>query len=233
MCCGFGVVCAGWGVVVAGRRDYLTAIVTFGLAVFLFSMLLEVAIAQLGWISVRGKFDSQGTVICMDQVLTRLFIIALVVFIPSGAIFTIFGLLGDLDIPMTRRQIVVLPVAMAIPVIAALIALINASAKGGVGCMRLTPHGFEVANIFTTNCASWTDIVEITDKAPDTRVRLPIVVITKEGPPQVIRGANGYTPRGRALYWMIRHYWLHPENRVELTDGRALNRLRNEQFEVE
>ena len=30
---------------------------------------------------------------------------------------------------------------------------------------------------------------------------------------------------------MIRHYWKHPENRAELTDGRALERLRNEQFD--
>jgi hypothetical protein len=47
------------------------------------------------------------------------------------------------------------------------------------------------------------------------------------------RNAGGLVPNGAALYWMIRHYWLHPENRIELTDGRALERLRNEDFEPE
>lgn len=32
---------------------------------------------------------------------------------------------------------------------------------------------------------------------------------------------------------MARHYWRHPEDRNELTDGRALDRLRNDQFEPE
>ena len=30
---------------------------------------------------------------------------------------------------------------------------------------------------------------------------------------------------------MIQPYWKHPENRAELTDGRALERLRKEQFD--
>ena len=42
-----------------------------------------------------------------------------------------------------------------------------------------------------------------------------------------------YAPNGAALYWMVRHYWKHPEDRAELTDGRALERLRTEQFEAE
>jgi hypothetical protein len=49
----------------------------------------------------------------------------------------------------------------------------------------------------------------------------------------IIQGASGYAPNGAALYWMIRHYSKHPENRAELTDGRALERLRNEQFDPE
>jgi hypothetical protein len=55
----------------------------------------------------------------------------------------------------------------------------------------------------------------------------------KDKKPIVVKNASGYAPSGAALYWMIRHYCRHPENRAELTDGRALERLRTEQFDPE
>jgi hypothetical protein len=42
--------------------------------------------------------------------------------------------------------------------------------------------------------------------------------------------AGSYPPEGRALRRIVHCYWKHPENRHELTDGRALERLRNEDF---
>jgi hypothetical protein len=32
---------------------------------------------------------------------------------------------------------------------------------------------------------------------------------------------------------MVRHYWRHPDDRSELTDGRALERLRDEPFALD
>ncbi|HJT95768.1 MAG TPA: hypothetical protein VJ777_28145, partial [Mycobacterium sp.] len=101
------------------------------------------------------------------------------------------------------------------------------------GYLRLAPHGIESADIRHTRNASWDDITDITDEAPKKTSHQPIVFGTRDAKPIVVNNASGYAPNGAALYWMIRHYWKHPENRDELADGRALERLRNEQFEPE
>jgi hypothetical protein len=60
---------------------------------------------------------------------------------------------------------------------------------------------------------------------------VPVDVEMQDGSNHVVNAAN-FTPHGVALYWMMRHYWRHPEDRIELTDGRALERLRNEDFDI-
>ena len=56
----------------------------------------------------------------------------------------------------------------------------------------------------------------------------------KDAKPIVFANADRFASSfGAALYWMVRHYWKRPENRAELTDGRALERLHNEQFDSE
>jgi hypothetical protein len=44
--------------------------------------------------------------------------------------------------------------------------------------------------------------------------------------------AASCTPDGVALRQLVRFYWQHPDNRGELTDGRALKRLADERFEA-
>jgi hypothetical protein len=114
------------------------------------------------------------------------------------------------------------------------IGLIALIARGGSGYLRVAPHGIENADIVHTRKVSWDDVIEVTDEAPKTPSRDPIVLVTKNDErPIVVGNASGYAPNGAALYWMIQHYWKHLENRAELTDGRALERLRNEQFDPE
>jgi hypothetical protein len=233
--CGLSLLCAVWTVILASRGAYLTAAFAVGLGVFPLGLALGIAIGQFGWISVRGTCDSGGTVLRPDRVVTWVFGIAIGALIPSGLVFIRYVPTGGLDIPLTRGERIFFPFGVAFIVFWAGLALISARSKGGFGYLKLTPDGFEVANVFfTTASGSWADVVEISDEAPPkNRERFPVVMIMKDGSPQVITGANGFTPRGNALYWMIRHYWLHLENRIELTDGRALERLRSEQFEVE
>ena len=49
----------------------------------------------------------------------------------------------------------------------------------------------------------------------------------------MIDGADFYVPNGVGLYWAVRHYWRHPEDRVELGDGRALQRLSEGRLDVD
>jgi hypothetical protein len=59
------------------------------------------------------------------------------------------------------------------------------------------------------------------------------VLSLQDGTEEIIEGADLYVPRGAALYWMVRHYWRHSDGRAELTDGRAVDRLREERFELD
>jgi hypothetical protein len=99
--------------------------------------------------------------------------------------------------------------------------------------LRLTPDGIENANIFQTRQGSWDDVTDVSDETANKNARQPISILMKDAKPILIQNASGYAPSGAALYWMVRHYWKHPEDRGELTDGHALERLRNEDFEPE
>lgn len=54
----------------------------------------------------------------------------------------------------------------------------------------------------------------------------------KDGHEEIISVADIYLPRGAALYWLVRHYWKHPEDRMELVDDRAAKRLRDGRFDL-
>ncbi len=52
-----------------------------------------------------------------------------------------------------------------------------------------------------------------------------MVVTLKNGKALLMEAPGTYTPKGTALIEMVRFYWQHPEQRDELTDGRALIHL--------
>ena len=72
---------------------------------------------------------------------------------------------------------------------------------------------------------SWNEIDDITGVLAQTKSQRPIVFARGDGATEVIGNAALYAPGGEALYWMIRHYWLHPHERGELTNGVAVERL--------
>ncbi|WP_155948731.1 hypothetical protein [Mycobacterium sp. URHB0044] len=48
-----------------------------------------------------------------------------------------------------------------------------------------------------------------------------------------MNGAVFYVPNGVALYWTVRYYWRHPDDRAELMAGRAAEWFRDGRFAVE
>ncbi|MEW5809547.1 MAG: hypothetical protein AB1925_08830 [Actinomycetota bacterium] len=97
------------------------------------------------------------------------------------------------------------------------------------GYLRIGREGIAFGDILRTRIARWEQVEGITDHA-DTRARNPIALGLRDGKPIVVANADRFASSGPSLYWMVRHYWLHPEARDELTDGRALQRLRNHDF---
>lgn len=100
------------------------------------------------------------------------------------------------------------------------------------GYLRIGPGGIAFADIFRTRVARWTEIQDITDHA-NNRARNALVLSVGDGKPLVVANADRFASSGPTLYWMVRYYWLHPDARAELTDGRALHRLRDHDFDPE
>ena len=232
--CLFGIsaaVGAYWTVDRFLRNDCLTASITLGGAVFACCFALMAARAEFHQVELRANVDPTGTVLRPDPVAVWLIIIACVAAIPSGLLYVIFVPRGRVDLPLSRGEQIFSPILVGLLVVFAAGAVI-AYVVRGPGHLKLTPHGFEVVELITTRRGDWSDLSEITDHAPGKSAHQPIVLVFKQKT-VIIQNASGYVPGGAALYWMVRHYWLHPEDRLELTDERAIERLRTDDFTVE
>ena len=54
----------------------------------------------------------------------------------------------------------------------------------------------------------------------------------RDGTEKTIDGCDFYVPEGAGLYWMVRHYCRHANDRPELVDGRAVARLGEGRFDT-
>lgn len=105
--------------------------------------------------------------------------------------------------------------------------------------LTISPGGV-CLNGTTVRAARWEDIADVIDFVPwmdraEAATREPltarnIVLVLKDRSLKIIRNPEVFAPNPPALFWMIRNYWLHPEQRTELTNGIALNRLAREDF---
>jgi hypothetical protein len=227
------VAAAVWTVQRIQRAEYLTAAITLGGAIFALCFGLIGVRGQFMPAPLRGNSDSEGIVLLPDPIRVWLACIAFAAAVPSGFLYVIFVPQGVVDLPLSRGQQIFSPILIGMLVFFAASGLIAMARRRGTGHLRLTPYGFELVDIFFTQRGSWDDVCDITDEAEDKQARHPIVFVMKDAKPIVVKNASGYAPGGAALYWMVRHYWRHSNDRSELTDGRALDRLRAEQFDPE
>ena len=222
-----------WAVVVLGRGDYLTAVVTSGYAAAILCVVLSAARVRLGKVSARGTHDAHGTTVHIDRVCTWLMGAAALLVIPSGILFVVGALTDALDLPFIGAgPRLYLAIVMAFAVVGGITLLAAMISRGGLGHVRLTPTGFEIGELRRVEYGEWSDVRDVTDEVADKNAREPIVIDMSDGSSHVINVAGNYTPHGIGLYWMVRQYWRHPEQRADLTDGRAIRRLHDEEFDA-
>lgn len=139
------------------------------------------------------------------------FVVALVGDLVGSATFVAFGPDEDFVMPFAApgRGSVnqFLMTSLLIVSVDGLAALIK---RREPGYLRIGPDGFENADILRTCRARWDDIVAITDIA-DRRARNPLSFVLRDAKPIVVPATAGYAAGGNAIYWMVRHYWKHPE----------------------
>lgn len=222
-----------WGVVVLGRGEIATTVALFGIAGYPITAIVSLWLVALGRTTLAASHDSTGTTLLPDRAFAAFFYIGCLGTIIGGTLYVIYAPQGELALPMSRGWQIFSPILIGVGVVVAVIGLVSAWRRGGIGYLKLDSDGLDIANIVSTKSVSWDDVVDVKDNADSRRTRRAVVLVRRDSTEQVIDGADIYVPHGAGLYWMVRQYWRHPDQRGELVDERALERLRAGQFDSE
>ncbi|MFS0896779.1 hypothetical protein [Mycolicibacterium litorale] len=231
VCVGAALYSAAQAVIALRDNSPLAALTAGGLAVFFCGLVAALAITLLVSAGSHADWAGSGTTVRINPSIAWAYGIGLLGGLVGSTCYLIFVTRGVVELPFAAdgdgtvtRYLMVALLAISFVSLAALLRSREA------GHLRFSVDGIEYADMFRRRSAHWDDVVKITDEA-NRRTRNPIVVGMRDGKQIVVPNADRYASSGAALYWMARHYWRHPEDREELADGRALDRLRKEQFE--
>lgn len=204
------------------RGSTLGTLIAGGLAVMCVGLLSAVAVTFTGADTRCRESDSSATTLRVHPMIAVLYGIALAGAVLGSSLHTIFSAREEVGEVFSGGG--VFRSLMAALLAVSLFGLIGLVRSREPGRLRLTPAGVEHATLLGTRSATWEQITDIADTAGN-RAMNPIVLTVRDAKPIVVSNADRYGDGGPAVYWMVRHYWKHPEVRGELADGRALARL--------
>jgi hypothetical protein len=215
------------------RGEFLTAVVTLGVSAFCFGLIIPFLKIVPGKVTPRVEFDDAGTTIRPDRGIDIPVLVSLFGLVVASALIAVLTPLGKLDIPVPAAMRFSLPFVSAVIVLTGAPLLWRNLRRGSTKYMRLMPGGFELAQGWLSHSGDWAEVEDVTDEAPGQTAPTPnaIVMVMADGSAPTMAAAS-CTPDGVALRQLVRFYWQHPDNRGELTDGRALKRLADERFEA-
>lgn len=218
-------VCGIWAFGAIKHLNFITAVIAVGLITTCLLVAIQLAASKSA--VVQAAFDESGMLLRPDSRLEptqRRLNLALAL---SGLSMLIAWLTGWLYMPLPDGIGDVFPICFgAAGVVAGWFCFVFWR-QGGTSYLLLTPQDFEFPNLGSLNSGKWDDIAAVADELPsEGRFWTPMVITMKDGSRFVMDSPGSYTPKGTALIELVRFYWRHPEQRIELTDGRALDRLR-------
>ncbi|MDT5290667.1 MAG: hypothetical protein QOF88_5556 [Mycobacterium sp.] len=216
------------------RGEYPSAVVALGASAFCYGLIIPLVKVVRGNVIPRGEVDDAGTTIRPDRGIDIPVLVSLFGLVIASALIAVLAPLGKLDIPVPPALRFSLPFVSAVIVVTGGPMLWRNLLRGSTKYLRLTPDGFEIVQGWRPQSGDWAQVADVTDAAPNQSAPTPsaIVMVMSDGSAPSLAAASS-TPDGRALRELVRFYWGHPTHRAELTDGRALERLRNEQFDVD
>jgi hypothetical protein len=227
---GLALLSAAWAVISLGRGEYPTVVVVLAFAFAFVGLEASLLLVMLGKVTPRAEYTDQGTTIRPDRAVDGLLQWATVAAVIAVTTYAIFTPLKKIDIPLPygKRMFLVLAIGTALTGIANLWTLLK---RGGVSFLRLHQHGFELGQGISSVDGAWDDIADIADRRPGKSppFRATLFVVFHDGRTRTV-AVDSYTPKGAALRRFVRFYWLNPDQRGELTDGRAVQRLADERF---
>ncbi|KWX67924.1 hypothetical protein ASJ79_03950 [Mycobacterium sp. NAZ190054] len=217
------------------RGSYLTAAVwcaTFGTP-FLMGYVFFTAVR--GGAQQRMTSDLSGLAFRPDKRLSIIYFAVMIVLVPAASVFAYLMSRGMLDITTTPSMQILMPPALWGLALLAASAIVTGIRRRGVGYLKFTPAMIEIANVIKTRALEWDDVVDVRDIATEKKANRggkAVVLCLRDSTEEVVGGLHFYVPGGAGLYWLVRHYWKHLEDRDELVDGRAPQRLAEGKFDL-
>lgn len=218
-------VCGIWAFFALKHLNFITAMIAVGLITTCLLVAIQLAASKNA--VVQAAFDESGMLLRPDSRLESIQRRSNLALALSGVSMFIAWITGWLYLPLPDGVGQVFPIAFgAAGLVAGWFSFIF-KRQGGTSYLLLTLEEFEFPNLGSMNSGKWDDIAAVTDKLPtEGRFWTPMVITMKDGSRLVMDSPGSYTRKGTALIELVRFYWRHPEQRSELTDGRALDRLR-------
>jgi hypothetical protein len=223
--------CLGWAYAAAREGYWITVAIALGVTA---GTIVQIRILLRSTdVSPRMEFSIEGTLLKPDNRIDS----AAKLMMGTGALAAWIGLVAafpyeNLYIPLYSE----LPESFLVIPLVCLAAGVGLTwlwwrliRQGGISFLWLTPEGFRFATVTSTQDGRWDDVTEITDKLPipDGSFWDPMVLMMKDGSHCALDSPGTYTPRGTALIELVRYYWQHSEQRNDLTNGRAVQRLQD------
>ncbi len=206
---------------------------TICLAVVVVSLITVAGIAWvlLGHVKLRASFDETGTTLRSPSA-ARFLVALLVALVVGSGLFLIFNSQVRGDLPSDARDRGKVTVLLVVGLIG--LGYLARTSRRVVPALRLSADGVDYTDRYAPFTLAWNEISDITGIAPKGQTAYHPVVFEVHGdlPPAVINSASAWAPDGVVLYWLIRHYWRYSGDRGELTNGVALERLRDSRVTV-
>lgn len=223
---GMALLCIVWAVISLGRGEWLTTVVVLGVALSFVGFEASLLLVLRGKVRPRVGFDYEGTTIRPDRAADGFLKWATVPLAIAVATYAIFALQGKIDIPVpygNQRMWGTIAIGLTL---AGIVSLWRTFRPGGVSFVRLSPSGFEMSQGSSSMKGEWGDVVAISDRRPEKSPPLRAMIFIKFRDDRFrTLVVDSYTPGGDAMRRFVRYYWLYPDRRDELTDGRAIERL--------
>jgi hypothetical protein len=221
----FGVFCLAWAFIYLARGEYLSAVVALGFAFFTLGLVVMLAIIASRKVKPRVKREDGGIIVRPDRRVDNLLMASTFGAFLGMALYAIFTPLDMIAIPVPRDDERYFVFACAAAVLVGVFSLVHIIRRRGTSYVRMTVDGLEMGNTVSSAERSWNEVTDVADRAQKARQPSGTTYITTADGRTRILPSDWYTPGGQALRELVRFYWKHPEDREELTDGRALQRL--------
>lgn len=216
-------------VVEAEHTHWMAAVITTAAAVTLLIIAIGIALLLAGRVRLRASFDSTTGTTLRPAPVNRWLAVIAICMITGPSLYLIYGARVQDDLgTVTSRDRGRLPLLVIGGVVVLVLMIWNR--RRGQPTLRISAGGVDYNDVSTRFAVSWDEVVDIVGFVPKRRNFRPVVFECKDGPPAVINNAAAYAPGGVALFWTIRHYWLNPQDRPELANGLAIERLTAERF---